>query len=67
MKHLDHLELRLSNERMRLSRATSAGEREIRSVWVLQLEKEVQGEREFLKTQDGIELTDDEILRELMS
>lgn len=37
--HLDYLELRLSNERSRLADAKSDGERELRKVWVSQLER----------------------------
>ena len=48
LMHLHSLELRLSNERMRLSEATSQSEKDLRSVWVKQLEKEIQGEIEFL-------------------
>ena len=48
LMHLHSLELRLSNERMRLSEATSQAEKELRSVWVNQLEKEIKGEIEFL-------------------
>jgi len=48
LMHLHSLELRLSNERMRLSEATNQAEIDLRSVWVQQLEKEIQGEIEFL-------------------
>jgi hypothetical protein len=41
MDHLDALELRLSNERIRLASATSPQERELRAVWVKQIEKEI--------------------------
>lgn len=48
LTHLNALELRLSNERIRLSQATSQAEIELRTVWVQQAEKEIQGELDFL-------------------
>ncbi len=48
MDHLSALELRLSNERERLSAATTDAERELRSVYVAQCEREIAGERAFL-------------------
>ena len=54
MNHLDALNLRLSNERIRLAAATSEGERELRKVWIAQLEKEVAGEIEFLGSDDDL-------------
>lgn len=73
LMHLHSLELRLSNERMRLSEATSQSEKDLRSVWVKQLEKEIQGEIEFLASK-GITLQKattkdfdaDELLKELL-
>jgi hypothetical protein len=62
MDHLSMLQLRLSNERIRLSQATSKGEIELRKVWVKQLEKEVDGELEFLSVN---EMSADELLKEL--
>jgi hypothetical protein len=50
--HLDSLQLLLSNERIRLCNAKTEGERKIRKVWVAQLEKEVQGEKDFIASQD---------------
>lgn len=44
MNHLEILELRLSNERMRLADARSDNERKLRSVWVRQIEKEIEHE-----------------------
>lgn len=63
MDHLSALQLRLSNERIRLNQATNKGEIELRSVWVKQLEKEVQGEFEFLNQHNV--MSDDELLKEL--
>lgn len=64
MDHLSVLQLRLSNERIRLSQATNKDEIALRSVWVKQMEKEVQGEIEFLNQCD--DLTADELLKELL-
>lgn len=64
MTHLDALQLRLSNERGYLAAAKSEGERELRRVWIAQIEKEIAGEIEFA---DKRELTDDELLAELMA
>ena len=63
MDHLSALQLRLSNERIRLSQATNKGEIELRTVWVKQLEKEVEGEYKFLN-KDNV-MSDDELLKEL--
>ena len=64
MDHLSALQLRLSNERIRLNQATNKGEIELRTVWVKQLEKEVQGELKFLDQHNTI--SDDELLKELL-
>lgn len=58
MAHLDALNLNLSNERMRLASAKTDAERQLRAVWVAQLEKEVAAEELFAGT-------DDELLAEL--
>lgn len=62
--HLNALRFRLSNERVRLANATSAQEREIRSVWVAQIEKEIAGEERFLAARLP-EMSDDELLAAL--
>jgi hypothetical protein len=46
--HLNALEFRLSNERVRLANSKTDKERASRSVWVAQCEKEIAQEREFL-------------------
>jgi hypothetical protein len=71
--HLHALELRLSNERMRLFKATNPVEIELRSVWVQQAEKEIKGEIEFLASK-GItvqqasvgDIDPDALLKELL-
>lgn len=61
MTHLESIELRRSNERMRLISAKTNSERELRAVWVDQLEKEIAGERQFV----AAEIDDDALLAEL--
>lgn len=61
MTHLESLELRCSNERIRLDSAKTNSERELRAVWVAQLKKEIAGERQFL----AAEIDDDVLLAEL--
>lgn len=63
MDHLSALQLRLSNERIRLRQATNKAEIELRTVWVKQLEKEVDGEYNFLNKDNT--MTDDALLKEL--
>lgn len=64
MTHLSALELRLSNERGYLAKAKTEGERELRLVWIAQIEKEIAGERAFVVKQD--DMSDDELLAELL-
>jgi hypothetical protein len=66
-EHLNALELRLSHERGYLAKAKTAGERELRAVWIVQIEKEIAGERAFLGMSDDAEceMSDDELLAEL--
>ena len=74
-EHYVALMVNLSNERQRLSCATSQGEIELRSVWVKQLEREVEAEVEFLsskgvnvyaETNEVDSMSDDDLLNELM-
>ena len=58
MSHLTALQMNLSNERVRLANATTDAERDLRKVWVSQLEKEIEEEEKFFE----IPLTDDELL-----
>lgn len=70
--HLNALELHLSNERVRLSNATTESEKAMRKVWVAQLEKEIDCEKKLLNTQPetmdlgDMDLTDEELLRQLL-
>jgi hypothetical protein len=61
--HLNALRVRLSNERVRLANAKTAGERELRAVWVAGIEKEIQFEENH--TFSDTEMSDDELLAAL--
>jgi len=63
--HLDALRLRLSNERVRLANAKTAGEREMRSVWAAGIEKEIQCEMAGKFSDTLPNMTDDELLAAL--
>jgi hypothetical protein len=66
MTHLNALNLRLSNERGYLAKAKTQGERDLRKVWIAQIEKEIANELAFLAKQDNLpEMTDDELLEAL--
>jgi len=67
--HLYALEQNLSHERVRLHNAKSNGERELRKVWVNQLEKQITDESKHLGIywiSDEVEMmSNDELLAEL--
>lgn len=66
--HLDALNLRLSHERGYLAKAKTVGERELRAVWIVQIEREIARERAFLGLGNAVsapEMTDDELLAAL--
>jgi hypothetical protein len=66
--HLTALHIRLSHERGYLAKAKSDTERELRTVWIAQIEKEIAAERAFLGMppgDDAPELDDDALMREL--
>lgn len=68
--HLTALEIGLSHERARLAAARKAPEIALRTVWVAQYEKEIAGELKRLglaETEILPEMSDDELLAELMS
>jgi hypothetical protein len=69
MAHLDALELRLSHERGYLAKAKTEKERELRNVWISQIQKEIDRERGFLGLKgqaDEAPMSDDELMAELM-
>lgn len=65
--HLDALNVRLSHERSYLAEAKTENEKELRKVWITQIEKEIAIEKKIL----GIEevetssIDDEELLSEL--
>jgi hypothetical protein len=69
--HLSALRVRLSHERQRLGSATKETERALRRQWIAQIEREIEGEKAFLgitetEAAPDLELTDDELLTELL-
>ena len=60
--HLDALYNRLARESARLAIAKSQTERTLRTIWVNQIRKEIDGELRFLGTND---MSDEELLAEL--
>lgn len=67
--HLDALNVNLSNEKIRLETAQSEIERQMRRVWIAQLEKEVAAERAFLglSIESAECINDDDLLAELLA
>jgi hypothetical protein len=67
--HRSALQLRLSHERGYLALAKSEGERELRKVWIAQIEREIEGELSFLgrTAEPSEDMSDDEILKALES
>lgn len=65
--HLNALELRLSNERVRLANAKTQHERDMRTVWIAQIEKEIAQERTTFGSDPVDTMTDDELLKALKS
>jgi hypothetical protein len=71
--HLDSLYTRLNQEKYRLEDDIKSGNikaQEIRQVWITQIEKEIESEKEFLKTKYPeykivSEMSDDDIFNEL--
>lgn len=65
--HLGALNLRLSHERARLAAAKSKRERDLRTVWISQIEHEISNEQKALGVSIATEceMTDDELLAAL--
>lgn len=66
--HLTALKIRLSHERSYLAEAKTKQERELRKVWIKQIEKEIENEKKFLGIREEEEIntmSDDELLSEL--
>ena len=74
LSHLHAIQLRLSNERVRLAQARNPREIAHRKVWVEGAERELAAERAFLakrgisteESLDAILMSDDELTRELL-
>ena len=65
--HVLELELRLSNERLRLAKAKTISEINYRTVLVDQMNRELEHEKEFIGLEQlNNSLTDDELLMELI-
>lgn len=69
-EHLNALRLALSHERDRLAAAKTQGERDLRAVFVAQIEREIAGEVAFLAKRGVVEapcedMSDDELLAAL--
>lgn len=62
MRHIDAIQLRLSNERIRLAKAKTKQERKYRSMVVKQAEKELAS---LGISDEDRDMTDDELLSEL--
>jgi hypothetical protein len=65
--HLNALNLRLSHERSYLTKAKNVKEKEIRKVWIAQIEKEIVEEKKLIGIVD-VEIdviSDDDLLGEL--
>lgn len=69
LSHMKALELRLSNERVRLQNARTPKEKAARAVTVAQAEKELAHEKKFLgisaESESGPDLDDDDLLAQL--
>lgn len=67
--HLVTLQERLSRERVRLSEARTQKEKQLRQVWVAQVEREIEQEMKFLGIEpvSAVEMSDDELLAALES
>lgn len=65
--HLAALRGRLFSERQRLASAKTDNERRLREVWIAQIEREIDGEIDFLEQEDEAisQMSDDELLAAL--
>lgn len=66
MTHLDALELRASNERGYIKAAKTAKEKQLREVWLGQINREISIEKEKFSGNEILEISDDELLAELL-
>jgi hypothetical protein len=66
MTHLDAILERLAHEQARLEAAKTPQEREMRTVWVNGIRRELAKEKDFLAARGEPEMSDDELLAELV-
>jgi hypothetical protein len=59
--HLNALESHLFNEEMRLQKAKTKGEKDLRAVFVEKLKREISSERAFLGLPESKEVTDEDL------
>lgn len=65
MTHLDALELRASNERGYIKAAKTYKEKQLREIWLNQINKEISIEKEKFFYNDLPEMSDEDLLAEL--
>ena len=64
--HLIALQTRLAHEQGYLAKAKTTGERELRTVWIAQIEKEIASEKKFLGMDEvECDMSDEELLKAL--
>ena len=63
--HLNALKVRLSNEKVRLVNAKTRAERDLRTVWVAQIEREIGFEETHTFSDTEVEMSDDDLLAAL--
>jgi len=66
--HLDALNVRLSNEHIYFAKAKTEKEKELRKVWIVQIEKEIAVEKKLLGIEDVevAAISDKDLLNELL-
>ena len=65
--HIEALYTRLRNEKARLSVAKTEQEIALRTVWIEQIKNELRAEGDPLGLCEDIDMSDDELLRELLA
>ena len=69
LTHINALRLRLSHEAAYLANAKTQRERDLRTVWMAQIQREIEAELVFLglADDDSFDGSDDDLLAELMA
>lgn len=65
--HLIALISRLGNEKAYLRAAKTDGEKSLRQVWISQIEAEIAAEEKFLNMASQPDISDDDLLAELLA